>query len=203
MNKNSINIPFLLLTPFLCYFSGFFFPIMGFRAAILGFCISAGVSIINILNHESIENHKPPTSTSIFWTGMVTGIIAGILISFISVEPIIDIYVKRHHFDLYFLPPVYAYNLPESIIAGILYNVLILEAYCKPRKSRFLSFALVVVAAMAAYLALAIFPCPTRGDLSSGIIFGAGLFAILWFISAAIADPAFSNRKIPKTMDNK
>ncbi len=193
------HIPFLLLTPFLCFFSGVFFPEMGMRAAILGFCISAGVASSNILNRSNLENSKMSFQLSLLLIGFIIGIISGVLISLVPVDSYVHAYSNRRKHDGFVIVPfAFAYTLPSEIFTAAVYNILILYAYCIRFFSKFISFIAVVSAAFLSYVTIGLFPSPTPFLLTGGIIFRAFPFAILWFTAAAIADPAFTYKRWQK-----
>jgi hypothetical protein len=171
---------------------------MGCRAAILGFSIAAAVTALNMINSGRFAGSKTYSAVSIFRIALLSAMISGIMIFSISVEPIIESYEKKHH-DL-FIAPVFAYTLPASIIAAFLYNFLMLSGYSIHFITKWGSFLLVLLAAVLSNITISLFPSPIIRDILTGVIFGAFPFAIFWFISAAIADPAFSYRRWEKAI---
>ncbi len=126
-----MHIPFLLLAPFLCAFSALIsYPqaIMGARAAILGLSIASTVTAINIFNRQNLSDSKFQSTLSIVISGLISGTIAGIAISFLPP----DLWNRANRIsnddDFDFIPP-HASTMHVAIAVSCLYNILVVLGY--------------------------------------------------------------------------
>ncbi|HBC88297.1 MAG TPA: hypothetical protein DCZ94_15200 [Lentisphaeria bacterium] len=126
-----MHIPFLLLAPILCSLSAVIsYPqvIMGARAAILGLSIASTVTAINIFNRQKLSDSQSPSILSIVISGLISGTIAGIVISFLPLELWHRADQMTEKEDLVFLPP-HVSTIYAAIAVSCLYNILVVLGY--------------------------------------------------------------------------
>ncbi|HBC88296.1 MAG TPA: hypothetical protein DCZ94_15195 [Lentisphaeria bacterium] len=174
------HIPFLILAPFLCFFSGIMMPhVLGFRAAILGLSVAAAGTAVNILNREELSKEQPPTIYSISLVGIISGMVCGLFLC-----------LTRN------LEFFHSFPVVSNFVGAASYNILILIGY----RFRFifkhgrLSYLAVMAGAAISYGLTVVSKSDHDAFITIllGSFLGAFPFALLWFIAASYADPAYN-----------